>query len=118
MCAFKYYVLIRFNPNYSTHFHNILKRTLCKNILKTCKIKKKLTIKHEKPNVNYTCVVAPTNVATPHWHWTYQSYYHCQNILWNCKKTIPSHIVAKKIVGAFFALKTPRERLKNTIEPK
>lgn len=52
MCAFKYYVFIRFNPNYSTHFHNIVKRTLCKSILKTCKIKKKLTIKHEKPNVD------------------------------------------------------------------
>jgi hypothetical protein len=31
--CFKYLMLIRFNPNYSTFFHNILQRASCQNIL-------------------------------------------------------------------------------------
>ncbi len=42
---YAYFIFIRFNPNDSTCFHNILKRDSCKNILKTCNISTNFDVK-------------------------------------------------------------------------
>jgi hypothetical protein len=49
-------ILIRFNPNYSTCFHNILQNKSCKNVVKTYATSLIRTIKQEKPSIHgYMC---------------------------------------------------------------
>jgi hypothetical protein len=54
MNVFDYFIIIRFIPNYATHFHNILETLSFKHIKNIYNFSSFLTLKFEKPNTNYT----------------------------------------------------------------